>query len=202
MHAVIFDIDGTLLQSVSVDDDLYQQAVRHALPGAHIRSSLADYDYVSDSGILAQILEDNAVSAGKEVAGEIQAKFVELLSRHIEKSGAFAEIPGAMRFLQHHIESPDHAVAYATGGWRASARLKLSAAGFDRFDIPLASADDAPERKDIMLQALSRLGDSFKSITYYGDGPWHRASSQQLGWNFVAFGATLGGLESYEGLLR
>lgn len=202
MHAVIFDIDGTLLQSAAVDDDLYQQAVRHVLPDAHIRPSLSDYDYVSDSGILSQIFADSAVSDGKALAGPIQSKFVELLTTHIEQSGAFVEVPGAMRFLQHHIESPDHRVAYATGGWRASARLKLAAAGFDRFEIPLATADDALDRKDIMLAALAQLGDAFHSITYYGDGPWDRESSQQLGWDFVAVGETLGGLESYETLLQ
>jgi len=202
MHAIIFDIDGTLLQSVSVDGHLYQQAVRHALPDARIRTSLTDYDYVSDSGILSQILLDNSVSEREELGDVIQAKFLELLSGHIEQNGAFAEIPGAMRFLQHHIDSPDHAIAYATGGWRASAILKLSAAVYDRFDIPLASADDALDRKDIMLAALSQLGDAFRSITYYGDGPWDRDSSQELGWNFVAVGATLGGLNSYEDLLR
>lgn len=202
MHAVIFDIDGTLLQSAAVDDELYQQAVRHALPDAHIRPSLTDYDYVSDSGILSQIFIDNNISASEQLADAIQSRFVELLMNHIDRSGAFVEIPGAMRFLRHHIASPDHAVAYATGGWRVSARLKLMAAGFDQFDIPLATADDAMDRKDIMLTALDRLGESFRSITYYGDGPWDRDSSEQLGWDFVAVGEKLGGLDSYEGLLR
>jgi len=202
MDAVIFDIDGTLLQSAAVDDELYQQAVRHALPGAHIRPSLLDYDYVSDSGILSQIFVDNEVGSHDDLSGIIQTKFIELLTDHIDRSGAFVEVPGALRFLQHHVESDEHAVAYATGGWRASAVLKLRAAGFGHFDIPLATADDALDRKDIMLSALSQLGESFRSITYYGDGPWDKESSEQLGWDFVAVGRKLGGLESYEELLR
>lgn len=202
MHAVIFDIDGTLLQSAAIDDELYQQAVRHLIPDAHIRPAIADYDYVSDSGILTQIFADNGVSADDELAAAVQSRFVELLDDHIARSGAFPEIPGALGYLQHHIDSSEHAVAYATGGWRASARLKLKAAGFDGLDVPLATADDALDRKDIMLTALSHLGESFRSITYYGDGPWDRDSSEQLGWNFVAVGAKLGGLNSYHDLIR
>jgi phosphoglycolate phosphatase-like HAD superfamily hydrolase len=202
MHAVIFDIDGTLLESVTIDHELYQQAVHHLLPDAHIRPAIAHYDYVSDSGILSQIFADNGVSPDQELAAAVQSRFVELLDRHITRSGAFPEIPGALEYLQHHIESSDHAVAYATGGWRASARLKLKAAGFGGLDVPLATADDALDRKDIMLTALSHLGESFSSITYYGDGPWDRDSSQQLGWNFVPVGSRLGGLESYQDLIR
>jgi len=202
MHAVIFDIDGTLLQSAAIDDELYRQAVRHLLPDAHIRTAISDYDYVSDSGILTQVFADNGIAADDDLAEAVQSRFVELLDAHIERSGAFPEIPGALDYLQHHIESSDHAVAYATGGWRASARLKLKAAGFDGLDVPLATADDAMDRKDIMLTALSHLGESFRSITYYGDGPWDKDSSEQLGWDFVPVGPQLGGLESYQSLIR
>ncbi|MEM7291630.1 MAG: hypothetical protein AAF412_14880, partial [Pseudomonadota bacterium] len=155
MHAVIFDIDGTLLQSVAVDHELYQQAVRHLLPDARMRPAIADYDYVSDSGILSQVFSDNGVDPDVDLATAIQARFVELLDHHITHSGAFLEIPGALDYLHYHIESADHAVAYATGGWRASALLKLNAAGFGHLDVPLATADDALDRKDIMLTALS-----------------------------------------------
>ncbi|MGI9357628.1 MAG: hypothetical protein ACR2PF_21035, partial [Rhizobiaceae bacterium] len=61
-------------------------------------------------------------------------------------------------------------------------------------------SDDAYDRKEIMRTALSRLGGSFDSVTYYGDGPWDRDASHQLGWSFVAVGSALGGLESYYGL--
>ena len=51
-----------------------------------------------------------------------------------------------------------------------------------------------------MQHALSQLTGSFNSITYYGDGTWDRDASLELGWNFVAVGAKLDGLLSYEDL--
>lgn len=97
------------------------------------------------------------------------------------------------------FSSDHHATAIATGGWRESAQFKLDAAGLNRFGIPLATSDEAPDRKDIMRIALGHLGTGFDSITYYGDGQWDRIASQTLGWNFVAIGPALGGLESYGG---
>ncbi len=47
--------------------------------------------------------------------------------------------------------------------------------------------------------ALSKIGSTFDSITYYGDGSWDEKACAELGWNFVAVGAALGGIESYYG---
>lgn len=200
MHAVVFDIDGTLLRSAAVDDALYKDAVRSVLGDAKIRPALSDYDYVSDSGILSQIFSDNSISEVIEHEAAIKSRFVQLLSKHISEHGPFQEIPGARAFLKRFDDSSEHAVAIATGGWRASALLKLETAGFGDFDVPIATSDDARDRQEIMRIALSQLGDSFSSVTYYGDGPWDRDASRQLGWNFVAVGSALGGLESYAGI--
>lgn len=200
MHAVVFDIDGTLLRSAAVDDALYKAAVRSVLSDAHIRPSLTDYDYVSDSGILSQIFSDNSVSEYIELEAAVKSRFVESLNAHILQQGPFPEIPGARDFLKRFDDSSDHAVAIATGGWRASALLKLETAGFGVFDVPIVTSDDAYDRKEIMRIALSQLGVSFSSVTYYGDGPWDRDASHQLGWNFVAVGSALCGIESYRGL--
>ncbi len=198
MHAVVFDIDGTLLQSAAVDDVLYKNAVRSVLRDARFRPSLSDYDYVSDSGILSQILADNSVSSDPELVSSIKSNFVEFLTAHISEHGPFPEIPGARNILRRFGESSNHSVAIATGGWHASALLKLDTAGFGEFGFPIATSDDAYDRKEIMRIALSRIGGSFRSVTYYGDGAWDRDAANELGWNFVAVGSALGGLESYD----
>ncbi|MDH3614542.1 MAG: HAD family hydrolase [Gammaproteobacteria bacterium] len=197
MHAVVFDIDGTLLRSASVDDDLYKDAVSCVLGDVQIRPSLTDYDYVSDSGILSQILADNSISDDPKLVWAIKSHFVESLRSHISANGPFPEIPGARNILRMLDRSSNHSVAIATGGWHASALLKLETAGLSEFDFPIATSDDAFDRVEIMRIALSRLGSTFESITYYGDGPWDRDASYELGWNFIAVGPALDGLDSY-----
>lgn len=200
MDAVIFDIDGTLLQSAAVDDDLYNEAVRTVIHDAKIRPTLTDYDFVSDSGILSQIFLDNAVVEEDALVEEIKQNFVGLLTDHMTAHGPFPELPGARHFLQNFVSSSSHEVAIATGGWRPSALLKLESAGFADLAVPVATSDDAKDRKEIMRIALSHIPGEYESITYYGDGPWDRDASLELGWNFVAVGAKLGGLLSYEDL--
>jgi len=197
MNAVIFDIDGTLLQSASVDDDLYRMAVRAVLGSVQFRSSLSDYDFVTDSGILSQVLQDNALPLEPDPTRSIKSAFVSLLKEHIREHGSFPEVPGAKRYFDTLLQSKDHAVAIATGGWRESAELKLRTARFSLDGVPIASSDTEFDRPRIMLTALSDLGAEFESITYYGDGTWDRDACLALGWNFIPVGPTLAGLTSY-----
>ncbi len=199
MHAVIFDIDGTLLQSAAVDDDLYKLAVQTVVGPVRFRPSLTDYDYVTDSGILSQVLEDNGILSDPDPTLAIKTHFVDSLQDHIRKHGPFLEIPGARNFLSALCSSKDYSVAIATGGWRESAELKLNAAKFVLDGIPIATSDAEHDRSQIMLTALSNLGSNFQSVTYYGDGPWDRDACLALGWNFTAVGPGLAGLESYSG---
>lgn len=198
MHAVVFDIDGTLLRSAAADDELYRDAVLSVLGPVQLRPSFGDYEHVSDSGILAQIFTDNGIDDDGGLARAVKAHFAAAIESHISENGPFEEIPGARRAIEKLTESPDHGVAIATGGWRETALLKLRTAGFGDINVPVATSDDAQDRKDIMRIALSQLGSSFASITYYGDGHWDRVATQALGWQFVAVGPVLGGLESYE----
>ena len=197
MKAVIFDIDGTLLQSASVDDDLYRMAVRAVLGAVQFRPSLSDYDFVTDSGILSQVLRDNALPVEPNQASSIKSTFVRSLKQHILENGAFPEISGAKRYFDTLCHSKDHAVAIATGGWRESAELKLRAAQFVLDGVPIATSDTEFERSRIMLTALSAIGADFDTITYYGDGTWDRDACLELGWNFIPVGQTLCGLTSY-----
>jgi FMN phosphatase YigB (HAD superfamily) len=199
MHAIIFDIDGTLLQSAAVDDALYREAVRRVLGEVQLRPSLHAYDYVTDTGILYQIVADNEIPVEQEPLHEIKSHFVDLLRGHVDENGPFLEIPGASDLLASLRASSAHAVAIATGGWRESAELKLQSAGFDYSNVPLVTSNDHHERTSIMELALGQLGNRFDSVTYYGDGPWDQQACLELGWQFVAVGPELGGLMSYEG---
>ena len=200
MDAIIFDIDGTLLESAEVDDHLYRRAVEGVLGPVRFRDSLAHYEYVTDSGILSQVLVDNALPAVPDLTDRVRDHFVGLVRGHIDDNGPFSEIPGARRMLEELVVAQHCAIAIATGGWGASARLKLESAEFPVDGIPLASSDDAWDRVEIMRIALAQLGSDFDSITYYGDGPWDREACRRLGWQFVPVGRALGGLESYQGI--
>ena len=200
MKAIVFDVDGTLIESMSVDFELYFSSINTVLGPVNIREDLSNYDNVTDSGILAQLIDDNGFSSEDEVAESIQAIFVESLRKHIQTVGPFPAIEGAIQMVGKVRHSANTRVAIATGGWRRSAVLKLESTGFDIDGIPVATCDNSPSRIEIMRTALSRIGNDFESVTYFGDAEWDRQACQSLGWNFVAAGPDLGGIESYENI--
>lgn len=199
IHAVIFDIDDTLLHSMADDDRLYRQAIRDELGEVRFRNSLAEYEHVSDTGILREVLSDNGVGEPDRYFVAIRERFLASLRQHVEQQGPFREIDGARAVLDRLRGSVRHSVALATGCWRESAELKLRTAGFEVDELPLATADDSAERVGIMLHALGSLDGRFESVTYYGDGVWDQRACRQLGWEFRAVGPALDGILRYDG---
>ena len=197
MHAFVFDIDGTLLDSNSIDGELYVSAILCVLGKVRIRENWSCYRNVTDHGILEEIILDNKIPNGELVIEEVKRTFVKKIELHISQKGPFREIPGAKDFIAWLSGAKDHVYAFATGGWGASARIKLESSGFGVSDVPLSSSDDANDRISIMLNALGKLGESFESVTYFGDGPWDQEASTTLGWEFVPVGRELSGLEHY-----
>ena len=198
VKAIILDIDGTLIESMAVDTELYFASIAEVLGPVRVRDKLSDYDHVTDSGILAQLLEDNEYVYDAEVIEAVRSIFVRKIARHIETEGPFTTIDGAVEFVDRVRQSDSNNVAIATGGWRKSALLKLQSAGFDINGIPLLTGDDSPSRIEIMRSALAKIGDDVESVTYFGDAEWDERACRSLGWTFVAVGPGLGGIESYK----
>jgi len=198
MQAIIFDIDGTLLDSFDTDGEMFADAIRAVLGNVRIREAWGMYEHVTDNGILADVARDNDLDLTPAIARAIEKNHLERLTHHVDTHGPFTEIPGARDYVSGLMRRSDVCIAYATGAWRTSAMLKLTSAGFPLSGIPLATSDDHHERAHIMRHALSQLPQPVKSITYYGDGEWDMTATSRLGWNFVPVGAKLGGLTRFE----
>jgi phosphoglycolate phosphatase-like HAD superfamily hydrolase len=188
---VIFDIDGTLVDSAEFDGRLYVAAVREVLGDVSIRPSWGDYQHVTDSGILRRICQDN----GLDVSGcehLVKARFGELVSEHLRRTGSCNPLPGALRLFDELCDTVGVHVGIATGGWGHTARVKLNHAGFDVSRVPIASSDDGHERIHIMERCRTMMPAVAQTI-YVGDGEWDREASEILGWRFIGVGNRLCG---------
>lgn len=191
MHLVMFDIDGTLVDSAGFDTELYVEAVRDVL-NVSIDSDWNSYEHVSDSGILEQVLRDARLDGEpKELAARVQERFVALVSDYLRRApSAVREVAGAKRLVDRLLELPGVRVGVATGGWEPTAKLKLAHVGIEIERLGFASSSDARARTDIMLLAAQRAlrGAPCARATYFGDGAWDLRASAALGYDFVAVG--------------
>jgi len=199
MQAIIFDMDGTLLQSMAVDCQLFEQSIEAVLGAVRFRDNYNYYSNVTDRGIVEELMADNGLPPDADVVNAIRERFVERLSKHIESSGPFEKVSGAAGFLERLSLDENVRTAIATGCWRTSATLKLQTSGIDVSGMPVATCDDSASRTEIMQIALARLGTEFDHVTYFGDAAWDAEACRTLDWQFVAVGPDLRGITSYEG---
>lgn len=190
MHLVMFDIDGTLVNSAGFDGDLFARAVREEL-GLQVDETWESYRHVTDSGILEQVLAGSAAEVDElEAHARVKHRLIALVEDYISNKSGVEAIPGAPALVHRLRSTPDVVVAFATGGWRESAELKLSAAGIPYEGLPFATSSEAVSRVEIMQLAerQAAMGSEFSRRTYFGDTPWDWRASSELGYEFVAVG--------------
>lgn len=139
---VMFDIDGTLVESYEFDSECFQAAVKDVL-NITISDDWGRYRHVTDSGILKEVFDTEEVASSRrpQLVTAIKSRFITRIARHLEGHSCRA-LPGAAAFMAALNQCPDKVIAMATGGWRESALLKLQAAGLSPNGIAMATASD------------------------------------------------------------
>jgi beta-phosphoglucomutase-like phosphatase (HAD superfamily) len=191
---VVFDIDGTLTDTNSVDDECFRRAVAMVFG---IDSEGVDWmaaPDVVDSTIATWLFSTHrgAVPSERNLADLVECFLGELRLVHEAAPERFRPIAGAVGLFEH-LRSGGWHVAMATGGWERSAHFKLEAAGLTDLTVPLASSSDAASRTAIMELALERAralhGVAYDPIVAMGDAPWDIRAAAALRWPLIAVGA-------------
>lgn len=193
MPLAIFDIDGTLTDTVAVDLECYEAAVLEEW-GVQIPTEWPSFVEVTDSAILATA----CARAGRPVPDPQTERRIAVnvgarLEAELQRSpGRFRPIPGAPAIFEV-LRQSGWTVAMATGAWRPSALVKLGGAGIPHAGVPLATSTEHPARRDIIARAVSvaveaaALEDS-GPVVYFGDGVWDGRAAASLGCTFIGVG--------------
>ena len=186
MKILVFDIDGTLIETNRVDVQLLQTAIDPILPGATLES-FEDFAEQTDTAILREMC---AADSGRDynlVESEVQRRYLVGLKAAVETDpGFFLPVPGA-RGIFGEVREVGWTPAIATGGWRLSAELRLSAAEIPVMGVPLATASEAARRIDIIRLAVRQAasGPGPSEVVYIGDGVWDVRACRELSIGFV-----------------
>jgi len=192
MHLVMFDIDGTLTETMKVDEECFARSFNDVFGFTDIDTDWSRYLRTTDSGIFHDVFTSRiGESPTAQEVSRFRQHFVQLLAAASLQS-PFAPVAGADRLLSRLTQGGSHRVSLATGGWRDSARLKMASAGMCFDDHPAATADDALDRESIMTlsmqRAAERYGESFTCTVYVGDGVWDARVCRSIGVPFIGIG--------------
>ena len=174
--AILFDLDGTLIDSV------YQHVLawREALERAGI--SLAVWRIHRRIGMSGGLLVNALL---RETGREISASDAQQLQRwHLEAYanlvGQVRPLPGAVELLAH-LTAEKVKFAIATSGMMAGAQPALQMLKVAS-DVPVVTRDQVEHAKpdpDLFLAAAERLGASIHESIVVGDSVWDLLAAQR-----------------------
>ena len=181
---VIFDIDGTLLQTA----DLHHRIIIDLLEKDGLDPRFQPwpaYPHYTDLGVLQVVTQHYR---GRDLTSEELARYetlyAEALRAHLAHSPV-PEVAGAAALIRD-LQQMGVSVAYATGSLREMAKIKLSLLGVENFDT-LATGGEHLTREAIVRDAARRaVGPEPAQAVILGDGIWDQKTAQNLGLAFVA----------------
>ncbi len=194
MHLVMFDVDGTLTHTNTVDNDCFLAALNEIFNIADVDRDWTTYTHVTYQYCFFEIVRRYA---GREASQDellaTKKRHVQLLQEKADTdTSRFQQVAGADEALAMLQKRPDVTVALATGAWLEPTRIKLQTAGLKMNGIPTATSNDSVSREEIMRIAEARAqeaaGVPFRTRTYVGDGVWDVHAAANLSYYFIGVG--------------
>jgi beta-phosphoglucomutase-like phosphatase (HAD superfamily) len=161
-QAVLFDIDGTLIESGGASDRAWHRAFEE-IHGVDVEISKVTGKGVPDPAVGRQAFE---AVLGREPSDEemarLMAKRLEYLPDEVESSKGYRVMPGVEELLDRLIDD-GVLLGLTSGNVEAAAHIKLSRANLNRYFSFGGYGSDSPDRTELTKRAVERGGVVFGS---------------------------------------
>lgn len=166
--AVIFDVDGVLLELTAAEEDIFFAAFKPHLDPTTLSRDWNSYRIRNDSNIVDELLEKHGLSP--TLKAPIVERYFNLLQHSLNlQQLVSAPVSGAAVLLGELSALPVR-LGIATANFREAARLRLVAAGlWEPVQDNAHGADGGGHKSEILARAIAAIGTSKERIVYIGD---------------------------------
>ena len=182
--AVIFDVDGVLLDLTAAEEDAFFLAFQrlHGITG--LSRDWDSYRVRNDERIIAEIVERHRLPAGAHAA--IVAEYLAILSDGLSSQSLMAvEIPGARELLK---PVSGQRLGIATANLLSAAQLRLQSVGLWEPVSALAfGAEGSGHKRETVALAIAATGLPKERIIYIGDNLNDVDAGLSNGVHFIGF---------------
>lgn len=186
----VFDIDGTLTNSIPQHQSAFETALRR-FDFPDLNTDWASYRHHTDSAIFTEA-RDAAGRAPDQADLKLLETRYAVAFDAVVMNWPMSEVPGASALLRalRRIKAP---FVFATGSLRHGARRKLSVLADTWDDVPLVTASEHMTRESLVRAAVDAgkaqfgLNGSTRVISI-GDGIWDLRTARALGLEFLGVG--------------
>jgi HAD superfamily hydrolase (TIGR01509 family) len=190
IRAVLFDVDGTLVDSTYLHVDAWQRAcaaVGRPVDAWRVHRAIG----MDSSGLVKEVLDDAADELGDAAKQEHARLFAEMADR-------LRPLPGAVELLGS-LRDRGLTVVLATSAPADELAMLRGALGLAEGELPETNADDVDEAKPhpgIVQVALERGGAEPGDAMFVGDAVWDMVAAGRAG--VAGVGVRCGGVGADE----
>jgi len=185
---IIFDIDGTLIDSVSG----YHEVIINAMTDlgiAEVDTNFNALKHHTDSYALKYNYEN---FFKKELPLALLNDFEKRIVFYLNQQPKTNAIEGVSEILMQ-LEGSEYAIAFATGSLPESAIYKMKSAGLNMNAAVLATSKTSFSREGFVLEAIDKAKKAYNVVNFekvisVGDGIWDLKTAQNLNLEFIGIG--------------
>ena len=165
--AVIFDVDGVLLELTRAEEELFFQPFASRMDASVLSRDWNTYAIRNDEEIVREIVHGQGWPASE--AHLIKGEYLNLLQKALHQKALVSEVIEGAEALLKAVE-PHARLGIATANFLDAARLRLKACGLWKFVSSLAfGADGGGHKSDVLARAITACGLTPSRIIYVGD---------------------------------
>ncbi|MGB0404503.1 MAG: HAD family hydrolase [Salibacteraceae bacterium] len=187
-NLIVFDIDGTLTDSMDIHHEAFMVALAHIGVSNYVPFQ-RKFKHFTDSYVVKDIFEfsTNQIFTESHFASFSKCLTAEILKHEIP------EILGAKELVSHLHKKSNYSICFATGSLLEPAKHKLISTSIPFNEAILATSDKIEVREEIVQEAINKAesfyNTKFNRIISIGDGLWDLQVARNLGLEFIGIGS-------------